>query len=306
MDNQSTVTGFIFQAFSSHQGVQNSLFCLFLIVYLLTLAGNVAIIVVINADVRLHKPMYFLLRNFSFLEIWYTTSTIPNMLVGFLQEVKRISFLGCFIQFYFLFSLGTTETILLAIMAYDRCLAICKPLHYHTFMSIRVCQLLIYSCWMASFLWFIAPIILISRLPFCGPNVINHFLCDRGPLVALSCKRDYITEITFFVSDTVLNIICLSTVLVSYVYIICTIVRMPSAMGRQKAFSTCVSHLIVVCLFFGSVMFMYMRPAGQHSFSQDKVVAILYTVITPLLNPLIYTLRNKEVKQAFRKLLHKQ
>ncbi|XP_078496759.1 olfactory receptor 11H6-like [Lissotriton helveticus] len=306
MDNQSTVTSFIFEGFSVTRQVQSTLFFLFLMDYLLTLAGNVAIVIIIRVNIHLHTPMYFLLSNLSFLEIWYTTNIIPNMLVCLLQEIKRISFTGCFFQFYFLFSLGTTEYFLLTVMGYDRCLAICKPLHYHKLMSNRVCQLLTVSCWVAGFLWFLAPITLISQLPFCGPNIINHFLCDRGPLMALSCKRDFITEMNFFIFTTVLNLVAFLFILVTYMFIIYTIVRMPSAAGRQKAFSTCASHLIVVSLFFGSVMFMYMRPAGKHSLSQDKVVALLYTVVTPLLNPLIYTLRNKEVKEALSKMIFKQ
>ncbi|XP_069098156.1 olfactory receptor 6F1-like [Pleurodeles waltl] len=306
MDNQSTVASFIFEGFSIPPDLQSALFLLFLVDYLLTVAGNVAIVTIIRVNLHLHTPMYFLLSNLSFLEIWYTTTTIPNMLICLLQDIRRISFIGCFFQFYFLFSLGTTEYFLLTLMGYDRCLAICKPLHYHKLMSNQVCQILTLSCWVAGFLWFLAPITLISRLPFCGPNIIKHFLCDRGPLMALSCKHDLITEINFFVFSTVLSLATFLFILVTYMYIIYTIVRMPSAAGRQKAFSTCASHLIVVSLFFGSVMFMYLRPAGKHSLSQDKVVALLYTVVTPLLNPLIYTLRNKEVKEALTKMMFKQ
>ncbi|XP_078496758.1 olfactory receptor 11G2-like [Lissotriton helveticus] len=306
MNNQSTVKSFIFQAFSSHQVVQTVLFFLFLMDYLLIIVGNVAIVIVIHSNFHLHKPMYFLLNNLSILEIWYTTTTIPNMLVGLLQDVKRISFAGCFIQFYFLFSFGSTECFLLTLMGYDRFLAICKPLYYQKLMSSRVCLQLALSCWVAGFLWFLAPITLISQLPFCGPNTIDHFLCDRGPLMTLSCKRDYVTEITFFSFATTMNVSTFLFILITYMYIIYTILRMPSAAGRQKAFSTCSSHLIVVSLFFGSVMFMYMRPAGKHSLSQDKVVSLLYIAVTPLLNPLIYTLRNNEFKQALAKMLRKE
>ncbi|XP_069488902.1 olfactory receptor 11H6-like [Ambystoma mexicanum] len=306
LHNQSTVTFFIFQGFSSNHWVQRGLFILFLMDYLLTLTGNVGIIFIIRADVQLQKPMYFLLSHLSFLEIWYTSSIMPNLLVGLLQDVKRISFAGCFAQFYFMFSLGTTEYFILMIMGYDRFLAICKPLHYHKCMSSQACLLLVLSCWMAGFLWFLVPIFLISQLPFCGMNIINHFLCDRGPLMALSCQYVYITEVTFFISTTVLNLCNFLLILVSYAFIISTILRMPSATGRQKAFSTCASHLTVVSMFFGSVMFMYMRPPGKHSFSMDKVVALLYTVITPMLNPLIYALRSKDFKKAMWKVLRMQ
>ncbi|XP_069098158.1 olfactory receptor 6N2-like [Pleurodeles waltl] len=305
MNNHSTLKSFIFQALSSHQMVKSILFFLFLMDYLLIITGNLAIIVVIHSNFHLRKPMYLLLSNLSFLEIWYTTSTIPNMLAGLLQDVRRISFAGCFIQFYFQFALGSTECFLLTLMGYDRLLAICKPLYYQKLMSSRVCMLLALSCWVAGFLWFLAPIALISQLPFCGPNKINHFLCDRGPLMSLSCKHDYLTEITFFAFATTMNVSTFLFILITYMYIIYTILRMSSAAGRQKAFSTCSSHLIVVSLFFGSVMFMYMRPAG-HTFSQDKVVSLLYIAVTPLLNPLIYTLRNNEFKQALGKMLHQE
>ncbi|XP_069098157.1 olfactory receptor 11G2-like [Pleurodeles waltl] len=303
MANQSTVTSFVFEGFSSNRGLERGLFVVFLMDYLLTLAGNFAIVIVVQMDFHLHKPMYFLLSNLSFLDICYTTSTIPNMLNGLFQDFKTISFIGCFLQFYFMFSLGTTEYFLLTLMGYDRCLAICKPLHYHKLMSSKVCRQLTLSCWVMGFFWVVTPITLISQLPFCGPNIINHFLCDRGPLITLSCRRDYITEVTFFTFGTVLNVCTFLFILVTYICIINTILKMPSAAGRQKAFSTCASHLIVVSLFFGSVMFMYMRPSGKNSLSQDKVVALLYTVVIPLVNPLIYTLRNKEVKIALNKVL---
>ncbi|XP_069488901.1 olfactory receptor 11H6-like [Ambystoma mexicanum] len=300
------VTFFIFQGFSSKYWVQRGLFFLFLMNYLLTLTGNIAIILIIRAEAELQKPMYFLLGHLSFLEIWYTTSTMPNLLVGLLQDVKRISFTGCFAQFYFMFSLGTTEYFNLTVMGYDRFLAICKPLHYHKLMSSQTCLLLALSCWMAGFLWFVAPIIMISQLPFCGPNIINHYLCDRGPLMDLSCQNDYVTEVTFFIFGTVLSLCNFLLILVTYAYIISTILRMSSATGRKKAFSTCASHLTVVSMFFGSVMFMYLRPPGKHSFPMDKLVSLLYTVVTPLLNPLIYALRSKEFKQAMWKVLHKK
>ncbi|XP_069488900.1 olfactory receptor 11H6-like [Ambystoma mexicanum] len=298
-----TVTHFIFQGFSSHRGVQGALFLLFLIDYLLTLTGNIAIVFVIRTDYRLHKPMYYLMSQLSFLEIWYTTSTMPNLLVGLLQDVKSISFPGCFTQFYFMFSLGAVECFLLTMMGYDRFLAICKPLHYHKLMTSQVCLFLTLSCWAVGLLWFLVPIVLISQLPFCGPNLINHFLCDRGPLMDLSCQQDYITEVTLFTFATILGLGTFLVIVVSYVCIMSTIVMMTSADGRHKAFSTCASHLIVVSIFYGSVLFMYMRPIGKHSFSLDKVVALIYTVLTPLLNPVIYALRNKEVKQALKEIL---
>ncbi|XP_029435695.1 olfactory receptor 11G2-like [Rhinatrema bivittatum] len=301
--NQTQVKEFILHGLSSNQEVQAALFALFLVMYTLTIVGNTMIIMVVYSDLRLHKPMYFLLSNLSFAEIWYTTSTVPNMLFGFLTNNKAISFTGCFLQFYFFFSFGTTECFLLTVMGYDRYLAICQPLRYNVLMSSRICFSLATSCWIAGFLWFVVPIILISQLSFCNLNGINHFLCDPGPLLELSCLRDYATEATSSACSSLLLISTFSFTVISYGFILRTVVRIPSTSGRLKAFSTCASHLIVVTMFFGCVMYMYMRPSGNHPFYIDKVVAVLYTVVTPLLNPVIYSLRNKEFLRSAKKLI---
>ncbi|XP_030042382.1 olfactory receptor 11H6-like [Microcaecilia unicolor] len=302
-NNQTEVKEFILHGLSNNQEDQAVLFTLFLVVYALTLVGNTMIIVVVYSDLRLRKPMYILLSNLSFAEIWYTTSTVPNMLYSFVSKSKAISFNGCFLQFYFFFSFGTTECFLLTAMGYDRYLAICQPLRYNVLMSSGVCMGLATSCWIAGFLWFVIPITLISKLPFYGMNEINHFLCDPGPLLELSCLRDYATETTSSTCSSLLLLSTFSFTVISYVFILRTVVKIPSSTGRCKAFSTCASHLMVVTMFFGCVMFMYMRPSGNHPFYVDKVVSVLYTIVTPLLNPVIYSLRNKEFLESAKKLL---
>ncbi|XP_030043371.1 olfactory receptor 11H6-like [Microcaecilia unicolor] len=302
--NQTKVKEFILHGLTINMGSQAALFALFLVIYTLTLVGNVSIIMLVWSNASLHKPMYIFLGNLSFVEIWYTTSTVPKMLTGFLSEINAISFNGCFLQFYFFFSFGTTECFLLTVMGYDRYLAICHPLRYNILMSNNKCWFFVASCWIVGFLFSLFPVILISKLPFCGPNDINHFLCDPGPLLELSCVRYYSTEVILAVYFATMVFITFSFTFISYNFIIQTIFRIQSSSGRRKAFSTCASHLVVVSIFFGCVMYMYIRPSGNHPFPLDKVIAVFYTVVTPLLNPVIYTLRNKEVLEAVRKMMH--
>nr|XP_033779187.1 olfactory receptor 11H6-like [Geotrypetes seraphini] len=301
--NQTEVKEFILHGLTINGRSQAALFTIFLVIYSLTLIGNIAIIMLVWSNNSLHKPMYIFLGNLSFLEIWYTTTTVPKMLSGLLSEINSISFKGCFMQFYFFFSCGATEHFLLTIMGYDRYLAICHPLRYHILMSNNKCFWFAGSCWIVGFLWSLFPVILISTLPFCGPNRINHFLCDPGPLLELTCERVYSTEIAITVYISLLLFLTSSFTFISYGFIIQTILRIPSASGRRKAFSTCASHIIVVSIFFGCVMFMYVRPPGNHPFPIDKVIAVFYTVVTPLLNPVIYSLRNKEVLEVVKKMI---
>ncbi|XP_030043558.1 olfactory receptor 11H6-like [Microcaecilia unicolor] len=301
--NQTYVKEFILHGLTINERLQAVLFTLFLVIYTLTLTGNITIIMLVCSNTSLHKPMYIFLGNLSFVEIWYTTTTVPKMLSGLLSRINSISFNGCFLQFYFFFCCGAIECSLLAVMGYDRYLAICHPLRYNILMSNKKCYFFVASCWIGAFLWSLFPVILISKFPFCGPNEINHFLCDPGPLLELSCVRYYSTEVGLTVYIALLVFITFSFTFISYASIIQTILRIPSASGRRKAFSTCASHLIVVSIFFGCVMYMYIRPSGNHPFPIDKVIAVFYTVVTPLLNPVIYTLRNKEVLVAMKKVL---
>ncbi|XP_036591983.1 olfactory receptor 11G2-like [Trichosurus vulpecula] len=302
-DSSSDTTGFILLGFPCSKDIQILLFILFLIIYILTLLGNGSIICAVQRNKRLHIPMYILLANFSFLEIWYVTSTVPNMLVNFLSNTKMISFSGCFLQFYFFFSLGTTECFFLTVMAFDRYLAICQPLHYPTIMTGHLCTSLVVSCWVFGFLWFPIPIILISQLSFCGSKVIDHFLCDPGPLLALTCTRAPLIEFTWSTLSSLLLFVPFLYIMGTYALVLRAVFRVPSAAGRRKAFSTCGSHLTVVSLFYGSVMVMYVKPTSGHEARVQKTVTLFYSVVTPFLNPLIYSLRNKDMKDALRKFL---
>ncbi|XP_015992707.2 olfactory receptor 11G2-like [Rousettus aegyptiacus] len=302
-NNSSTIAGFILLGFPCPREGQVLLFVLFSAVYLLTLMGNGSIICAVHWDRRLHTPMYILLANFSFLEIWYVTSTVPNMLANFLSDTKVISFSGCFLQFYFFFSLGSTECFFLAIMAFDRYLAICQPLHYPTFMTGNLCTNLVVSCWVLGFLWFLVPIIIISQMSFCGSRIIDHFLCDPGPLLALTCTRAPAIELTSSTLSSLLLFIPFLFIMVSYALVLRAVLRVPSAAGRKKAFSTCGSHLAVVSLFYGSVMVMYVSPTSEHKTGMQKIVTLFYSVVTPLINPVIYSLRNKDMICAIKKLL---
>uniref|UniRef100_A0A8C0WDK5 Olfactory receptor n=1 Tax=Castor canadensis TaxID=51338 RepID=A0A8C0WDK5_CASCN len=301
--NNFTITGFILLGFPCPRQGQVLLFVLFSVVYLLTLMGNGSIICAVRWDQRLHTPMYILLANFSFLEIWYITSTVPNMLANFLSHTKVISFSGCFLQFYFFFSLGSTECFFLAVMAFDRYLAICRPLHYPTLMTGHLCNILVVSCWSFGFLWFLVPITVISQMSFCGSRIIDHFLCDPGPLLALTCTRNPIIELTSSSLSSLLLFIPFLFIVGSYALVIRAVLRVPSAAGRRKAFSTCGSHLAVVSLFYGSVMVMYVSPTSEHEAGMQKIVTLFYSVVTPLINPFIYSLRNKDMKHAMKNLL---
>ncbi|XP_036134840.1 olfactory receptor 11G2-like [Molossus molossus] len=302
-NNSSTTTDFILLGFPCTREGQALLFVLFSVVYLLTLMANSSIICAVCWDQRLHTPMYILLAHFSFLEIWYVTSTVPNMLANFLSDSKVISFSGCFLQFYFFFSLGSTECFFLAIMAFDRYLAICQPLHYLIVMTGRLCTNLVVSCWVLGFLWFLIPIIVISQMSFCGSGIIDHFLCDPGPLLALICKKVPVVELVFSILSLLLLIIPFLFIMVSYALVLRAILKVPSASGRRKAFSTCASHLVVVSLFYGSVLVMYGSPTSEHKAGMQKIVTLFYSIVTPLLNPIIYSLRNKDMKKALQKFL---
>ncbi|XP_048210796.1 olfactory receptor 11G2-like [Perognathus longimembris pacificus] len=303
LSNFSTISGFILLGFPGPRQGQILLFVLFSVIYILTLMGNGSIICAVHWDQRLHTPMYILLANFSFLEIWYVTSTVPNMLANFLSDTKVISFSGCFLQFYFFFSLGSTECFFLAVMAFDRYLAICRPLHYPTIMTRRFCNNLVVSCWVLGFLWFLVPITIISQMTFCGSGIIDHFLCDPGPLLALTCKKAPMIELVFSALSPLPLIIPFLLIMGSYALVLTAVLQVPSPSGKRKAFSTCGSHLAVVSLFYGSVMIMYGSPTAEHEAEMQKIVTLIYSTLTPLLNPVIYSLRNKDMKKALQKFL---
>uniref|UniRef100_A0A4W2DNM0 Olfactory receptor n=1 Tax=Bos indicus x Bos taurus TaxID=30522 RepID=A0A4W2DNM0_BOBOX len=297
VQNQTTVTKFILTAFPTVQKLQISLFVVLLFTYMLTLTGNGVIISLIWADYRLQTPMYFFLSNLSLLDISYTIT--PKLLSFLLNDRKTISLAGCISQTYFFFFLGTVEFILLVVMSFDRYVAICKPLRYTIIMNSRACLLLVLGCWVGAFLSVLCPVILLSRLPFCHTE-INHFFCDIAPLLQVACIDTHFLEMMSFLLSSLILLTSLLITTVSYTYIISTILSIPSAQGRQKAFSTCASHITVVSIAYGSNIFMYVRPSQSHSLQFDKVTAVLTIMVTPLLNPFIYSLRNEKVKEVLR------
>ncbi|XP_062971726.1 olfactory receptor 2AP1-like [Cynocephalus volans] len=306
MKNQ-TLTEFILLGLTDIPELQFIIFTLLLLAYMFGILGNLIIIVLTLLDSQLQTPMYFFLRNFSFLEIFFTSTFTPRLLFSISTGNKTISFAGCFTQYFFAIFLGATEFYLLAAMSYDRYVAICKPLHYTTIMSKRVCiQLVLYS-WLGGFLIIISPIILTSQLDFCDSNVLNHHFCDYGPLIEIACSDTNLLELIDFILAVMTLVVTLVLVILSYANIIKTILKLPSAQQRKKAFSTCSSHMIVISLSYGSCIFMYVKPSAK-GVAFNKGVAVLNTSVAPFLNPFIYTLRNKQVKQAFenvaRKIVH--
>ncbi|XP_030042436.1 olfactory receptor 6M1-like [Microcaecilia unicolor] len=301
-DNITTVREFIIMGFTGSLKLRIILFLTFLLVYIITCMGNVVIIVIIRSDCHLHTPMYFFISNLSFIDLWYTSSTIPKMLASLLSGRGTISFSGCIFQLYFFLSLGVTENFLLTAMSYDRYVAICNPLRYVVLMNKRVSMKLVIGCWFSGFMSIVMPTVLISRLPYCASNVINHFFCDLSPLIQLSCSDTHMLQKFNFITAIIVILGTFFIIAVSYIYIVSTILRIRSSVGRKKAFSTCASHLVVVLLYYGTIIFMYVRPKADSSLDVDKVTAVFYCIVTPLLNPIIYSLRNKEVKNALKKM----
>ncbi|XP_030050792.1 olfactory receptor 2G3-like [Microcaecilia unicolor] len=303
--NQTGVTEFILLGLSDHPEAEIVLFVVFLPVYLITLGANMLIIVVVWVDQRLHNPMYFFLCNLSFLDICYSSANIPKSLKDFLSERKTISFGGCVAQMYIALSLGVAECLFLAVMACDRYVAICHPLSYTTIITWAVCMRTAVSTWIGGFLLSVVYVAFTVPLPFCGHNRINHFTCEVTAVLRLACTDIRISEIAIFVMAVLVLIIPLSLIFLTYVHIIAAILRIRSADGRRKAFSTCTSHLIVVTIFYGTAMVMYLTPRAMVSAEKDKFFSLFYGAIAPMLNPLIYTLRNKEVKGSLRKIINR-
>ncbi|XP_007519613.2 olfactory receptor 5M11-like [Erinaceus europaeus] len=301
--NGSILTEFILLGLTDLPELQPLLFVLFLVVYMVTLLGNLGMIVLITLDSHLHTPMYFFLTVLAFVDVCYTTNATPQMLVNFLSEKKSITFAGCFTQCYLFIALLLTEFYMLAVMAYDRYMAICNPLHYSVKMSKSVCICLATSPFVYGFSDGLFQAILTFRLNFCSSNVINHFYCADPPLIKLSCSDTYVKEHAMLISAGFNLSNSLTIILVSYAFIIAAILRIKSSQGRRKAFSTCGSHMMAVTLFYGSLFCMYVRPPTDKTVEESKIISVFYTFVSPLLNPLIYSLRNKDVKQALRNVL---
>ncbi|XP_061223692.1 olfactory receptor 5AP2-like [Neopsephotus bourkii] len=300
MGGNHTQIKFILLGITDNPCAQTPLFVLFLLIYIVTLVGNFGIIILVRVSPSLHTPMYFFLTHFAFTDICYSTVISPRMLADLLAEDKTISFTGCMMQFLIFVFFAAIECHLLAMMAYDRHVAICQPLLYVTIISSRVCWQLVASSYLFAFLSAIIYTWCVFGGSFCGPNHIDHYFCDKVPVVKLVCSDTHSTEMVIFAFVTI-NVVGTSMViLLSYISIIRTVLRMCSAQSRARAFNTCASHLMAVSIFFGTGFFMYLQPSSSHR-SLDKVVSIFYTVVTPMLNPFIYSLRNKEVKGALLK-----
>ncbi|XP_075139630.1 olfactory receptor-like protein OLF3 [Leptodactylus fuscus] len=302
MENKTTATRFILIGLSTNPYLQIFYFILFLIMYLITVIGNMLIIVVVRIDAKLHTPMYFFLSNLSFIDLCFSSTIVPKLLINTLSEDKSISFLGCATQMYFHLSLGGTECVILSIMAYDRYVAICNPLRYNSIMSTQICIQLAVGTWCAIFLNSSSHAFFTFHLPFCRSKHVDHYFCEMPPLFRLSCKDTLMNEIAVYVSGGLVALLAFALTLLSYVQIITTVLKIRSTKGRHKAFSTCGSHLAVVSLYYGAIIFMYMRPRNSYSPEKDRAVSILYTVVTPMVNPIIYSIRNKEVKGCLKKL----
>ncbi|XP_054850374.1 olfactory receptor 6C74-like [Eublepharis macularius] len=298
--NRTMVREFILLGFTDNHEFEIFIFVVLFGTYILTVMENMIIIMITLVDHHLYTPMYFFLRHFALLEIGLTTSVIPKTLANMAMGCRSISKNGCLTQSFLYFVFGTTEFFLLAVMSVDRYVAICNPLRYPTIMHSQVCSLLVLGSWLAGFIWILGPGVGLMLMPFCGPNTINHFFCDNGPLIKLACFDTTLLEIADFLTATLSLIGTLTITIVSYVNIVSSILSIPSSAGRQKAFSTCASHITVVSITYGSCIFMYVKPKGSSQFNFSKSVAILNTVVSPFLNPFIYCLRNKQVQDALR------
>lgn len=303
--NDSRLLGFILVGFSDQPQLELILFGVILFLYFMTLLGNSTIILVSLLDSKLHNPMYFFLSHLSFLDLCFTSSIVPQLLVNLGSSDKSITYGGCVVQLYVSLALGSTECVLLAVMSYDRYVAVCRPLHYSFVMHPRVCSILASMAWLSGVTTTLVQSTLTLQLPFCGNRKVDHFFCEVPVLIKLACVDTTFNQAELFVASVLFLVVPLSLILMSYGNIAQAVLKIKSAIGRRKAFRTCSSHLMVVIIFYGTIIFMYLQPAKSRSKDQGKFVSLFYTVVTPMLNPLIYTLRNKEVKAALKKFMGK-
>ncbi|KAG9478328.1 hypothetical protein GDO78_013366 [Eleutherodactylus coqui] len=299
--NQTATSDFLLVGFSVINEAGLYIFVLICIIYILSLLANTFIIIIVKVNQRLHKPMYFFIGGFSFLEIWYPTVTVPRLLWALLSKKKSISPAGCLTQFFFHFSFGATENFLLTVMAFDRFVAICNPLRYLLIMNQSVCTTLLLGSWICGFIVVIIPCLQISNLTFCHGNEIDHYYCDFAALVKLSCTTTSRIQRMVFASSCFVILGCFMAIILSYTCIIRATMKFSTSFGRQRTFSTCASHLIVVILFYATTIFMFVRPTTGELLHMNKFISVIPSIVTPLLNPIIYTLRNKEVKEAIKK-----
>ncbi|XP_039768401.1 olfactory receptor 10V1-like [Ornithorhynchus anatinus] len=306
LGNLTTASEFVFLGFADLPEGQVLLFGLFLLMHVITLSGHLTITLITLIDPCLQTPMYFFLRNLSSIEICYTLAIVPNMLANLISVTREISFAGCAVQMYFFVALGTSECFLLSVMSYDRYTAICNPLRYSVIMSRSSCQRLLLAVGTSGFVLALGLTVLIFRLPFCGSHAINHFFCDIPALLFLACSDTRVNELVVFALCFLALLIPFLLILLSYAFIAAAILRIRSAEGRRKAFSTCAGHLVVSLLHNGCAIFIYIRPKSAYAPDQDKVVSLVYTNVTPMLYPMIYSLRNQEVQGALRRVLKRK
>ncbi|XP_043338757.1 olfactory receptor 5AN1-like [Cervus canadensis] len=297
---------FILLGFSDFPRIIVALFVLFLVIYILTLTCNLSLLILIRMDSHLHTPMYFFLSNLSFIDICYVTSIAPKMLYDFFQERKMITYVGCVVQYFVFSTMGLSESCLMTAMAYDRYAAICNPLLYSSIMSPALCGRMVLGSYLAGLSGSMSQLFAMVQLHFCGPNVINHFFCDMPQLLVLSCTDTFFARLLTAILTMIFGIINALVIMISYVYIVISIMKITTASGRSKAFNTCASHLTAVTLFYTSSTFVYLSSTSGGSSSFDRFASVFYTVMIPMLNPLIYSLRNKEIKDALKRLQKKR
>ncbi|XP_074120887.1 olfactory receptor 10R2-like [Sminthopsis crassicaudata] len=302
-ENFTMVTEFLLVGFSKLQELQLVLFAIFFCLYIIILCGNITIVTVILLENNLHTPMYFFLGVLSVSETCYTFVILPKMLLNLLSVLRTISFVSCAIQMFLFLSFAINNCLLLGVMGFDRYAAICQPLRYPILMNWRNCRLLAATCGVTGSLISMIGTILVFILPFCNSNKINHYFCDISPLIHIACGNTYLNEMIIFICGVLVLVVPLICVCISYVFIVSTILKIPSTEGKKKAFSTCASHLTVVIVHYGCASFVYLRPSSKVSSDKDQLVTVIYTVITPLLNPMVYSLRNKDVQVAIRKVI---
>ncbi|XP_075061765.1 olfactory receptor 1468-like [Mixophyes fleayi] len=302
--NVTIITMIHLQGFQIPQSITYFLFFLLFIIYCMTICGNLLIITLVSYSKNLHSPMYIFLTQLAVSDILLATDILPNMVHSILVKVKRMSFTVCITQFYFFSVAETSECILLTVMSYDRYLAICKPLHYSSIVNTHICLKMVIVTWILSASVVLIQTLTITTLQFCGPNIIDHFFCDLAPLLELSCSDTTLVQLEVTVLGSLIVVIPFLIIIISYVYIIVTILQIPSVTGRKKAFSTCSSHLAVVSLYYGSLVCVYLVPTRRQSWNISKVLSLLYTVVTPLMNPVIYSLRNKDLKKAVEQMIN--
>ncbi|KAM4013506.1 olfactory receptor 5V1-like [Anomaloglossus baeobatrachus] len=301
--NQTSPNFFFLLGLSTVPYLRNLCFLIVLVMYMCTFSGNFLLIIVVSTNPTLHTPMYFFLSNLSVIDVCFSSTIVPVLLINTLSKDKSVSLLGCAFQMFFALVLGATECILLSVMAYDRFAAICRPLLYNTIMNRKMCVCLALLSWGMGVINALIHVILIFQLPFCKSHQVNNFFCEVPPFLKLSCKEPWLNEVAMYVATGIIVMFAFFLTVVSYIQIISTVLNIRSSKGRQKAFSTCASHLTVITMYYGTLMFVYLQPRSSSTSEADKAVSVLYTVVTPMLNPIIYSIRNKDVKNGALKLL---